>query len=63
VHVLVHCDIAASASRPIPTVIMSASHERSSSAAAQRYGFTVLAKPINPEDLQAWLTDASALPE
>jgi two-component system, sensor histidine kinase len=59
----VACDIAASASRPIPTVIMSASHGRSSCAAARKHGFTFLAKPINPDDLQAWLTDATALPE
>jgi CheY-like chemotaxis protein len=53
-------DLAVSASRPIPTVIMSASHGRRSSVAARRYGFTFLPKPINPDDLQAWLTEATA---
>ena len=56
-------DIAASASKPIPTVIMSASHGRRSSAAARQYGFTFLPKPIDPDDLRAWLTEATALPE
>lgn len=52
-------DLAASASRTIPTVIISASNGRRSSAAARRYGFTFLPKPINPDDLQAWLTEAT----
>lgn len=55
--------LAESSSRPIPTVIMSASHGRSSSAAARKFGFTFLPKPIDPEDLHAWLTEATGLPE
>ena len=50
--------IAASASRRIPTVIMSASHGRRSCADARAHGFTFLAKPIDPEHLRVWLIKA-----
>lgn len=48
-------DIAAAAGQPIPTAIMSASMGRQSGAAAHAHGFTFFAKPVDPEQLRAWL--------
>jgi len=55
-------DIATAASRPIPTVIMSASFGRLSGVAARANGFAFLPKPVDPDLLRAWLDAATAPP-
>lgn len=47
--------LAQRARRVIPTLLMSASLGRHSGTTAQDYGFAFLAKPVNPEELRAWL--------
>jgi DNA-binding NtrC family response regulator len=47
--------IAAAAGRPIPTAVMSGSLGRNSGEVAEEHGFTFFAKPVDPEQLRAWL--------
>jgi CheY-like chemotaxis protein len=54
--------IAATAGRPIPTAVMSGSLGRSSGETAHEHGFTFFAKPVDPEQLRAWLAAAIAAP-
>jgi CheY-like chemotaxis protein len=55
--------VARNASRPIPTVVMSASLGRSSGTQASLHGFTFFNKPVDPEQLREWLIAATATRE
>ncbi len=53
-------ELCAAAGRSIPTAIMSGSLGRSSAGMASIHGFAFFVKPVDPEQLRAWLSAATA---